>query len=154
MTRGPKPKPTAIKALDGNPGKRPLNDMEPIPDLDDVDCPSWLDEDAREEWLRVYGRLVTCRVMTPLDMAVLADYCQSYSQMARAERNIQKYGDIVKTPSGYVQQAPHVGMYNQASKRMKQAASELGLTPSSRSRIQVKDDGGGGLESLLGGNPN
>lgn len=29
--RGRKPKPTALKVLEGNPGKRPLNDHEPIP---------------------------------------------------------------------------------------------------------------------------
>ena len=29
-TRGKKPKPTALKVLEGNPGKRPLNDREPV----------------------------------------------------------------------------------------------------------------------------
>ena len=28
---GRKPKPTALKRLEGNPGKRPLNAMEPVP---------------------------------------------------------------------------------------------------------------------------
>ena len=149
MTRGPKPKPTAIKALEGNPGKRPLNQYEPEPDLDHVDCPDWLDADARKEWERVYQRLVNCRVMTPLDVAVLADYCQSYAQMVRAETNIQRYGDVIKTPSGYVQQAPHVGIYNQASKRMKQAAAELGLTPSSRTRIHTTEGNDDDLEALV-----
>ena len=32
-TRGRKPKPTALKVLEGNPGKRPLNDREPVPPL-------------------------------------------------------------------------------------------------------------------------
>ncbi|MEQ8198694.1 MAG: phage terminase small subunit P27 family, partial [Clostridiaceae bacterium] len=30
--RGRKPKPTAIKVLEGNPGKRPLNKNEPKPE--------------------------------------------------------------------------------------------------------------------------
>ena len=30
-TRGRKPKPTAVKVLEGNPGKRPLNMYEPVP---------------------------------------------------------------------------------------------------------------------------
>lgn len=30
-TRGRKPKPTALKLLEGNPGKRPINANEPIP---------------------------------------------------------------------------------------------------------------------------
>ena len=31
-TRGRKPTPTAIKELEGNPGKRPMNSAEPKPD--------------------------------------------------------------------------------------------------------------------------
>ncbi|HZK10243.1 MAG TPA: phage terminase small subunit P27 family, partial [Clostridia bacterium] len=31
-TRGRKPKPTALKVLEGNPGKRPLNKNEPQPE--------------------------------------------------------------------------------------------------------------------------
>ena len=40
--RGRKPKPTALKVLEGNPGKRPLNDHEPIPPKGELKCPSWL----------------------------------------------------------------------------------------------------------------
>ena len=29
-TRGRKPKPTALQVLEGNPGKRPLNENEPM----------------------------------------------------------------------------------------------------------------------------
>ena len=41
-TRGRKPKPTALKVLEGNPGKRPLNENEPIPPKGSIKCPSWL----------------------------------------------------------------------------------------------------------------
>ena len=39
-TRGRKPKPTALKVLEGNPGKRPLNENEPIPPKGSIKCPS------------------------------------------------------------------------------------------------------------------
>lgn len=42
-TRGRKPKPTAIKELEGNPGKRPLNANEPRPERKAPRCPAWLD---------------------------------------------------------------------------------------------------------------
>ena len=41
-TRGRKPKPTAMKILEGNPGKRPLNPFEPVPVKGDIKCPDWL----------------------------------------------------------------------------------------------------------------
>ena len=39
---GRKPKPTALKKLEGNPGKRKLNMKEPMPEKGMPDCPKWL----------------------------------------------------------------------------------------------------------------
>lgn len=39
---GRKPKPTAIKELEGNPGKRKLNEFEPKPDMKISSCPKCL----------------------------------------------------------------------------------------------------------------
>ena len=43
---GRKPKPTAVKKLEGNPGKRKLNTKEPNPGKEMPDCPAWLLPDA------------------------------------------------------------------------------------------------------------
>lgn len=53
------------------------------------------------------------------------------------------YGPFImqkNTDKGYQQQTPWVGIANTNQKLMLQAASEFGLTPSSRSRI-IKPDG-------------
>ena len=39
--RGRKPKPTAVKQLEGNPGKRQLNANEPKPAARAPSCPKW-----------------------------------------------------------------------------------------------------------------
>ena len=52
-TRGRKPTPTAIKELEGNPGKRKLNAREPKPEKKAPSCPKWLEPDARKEWRRL-----------------------------------------------------------------------------------------------------
>ena len=44
---GRKPKPTAIKELEGNPGKRKLNKHEPKPIKRAPPCPKWLTDDAK-----------------------------------------------------------------------------------------------------------
>ena len=49
-TRGRKPKPTAIKELEGNPGKHPLNASEPKPKKKAPACPKWLEPEAKKEW--------------------------------------------------------------------------------------------------------
>ena len=46
---GRKPKPTAMKKLEGNPGKRKLNTKEPMPEKGMPDCPRWLLSEAKEE---------------------------------------------------------------------------------------------------------
>ena len=52
-TRGRKPTPTAIKELEGNPGKRPLNTKEPKPAKKAPSCPKWLEPEAKKEWRRL-----------------------------------------------------------------------------------------------------
>ena len=47
--RGRKPKPTALKVLEGNPGHRPLNKKEPMPKGKLPRCPEWLEDDAKKE---------------------------------------------------------------------------------------------------------
>ena len=52
-TRGRKPTPSAIKALEGNPGKRALNEREPRPEKKAPSCPKWLEPEAKKEWRRL-----------------------------------------------------------------------------------------------------
>ena len=52
-TRGRKPTPTAIRELEGNPGKRPLNTREPHPERKAPACPKWLEPEAKKEWRRL-----------------------------------------------------------------------------------------------------
>ena len=65
--RGPAPKPTTIKRLEGNPGKRKLNDGEPSPRLGAPECPDHLDDVARKEWDRLTSILVAMKVLTEAD---------------------------------------------------------------------------------------
>lgn len=47
---GRKPKPTAVKKLEGNPGKRKLNTKESVPAKGMPECPDWLMPEAKKEW--------------------------------------------------------------------------------------------------------
>ena len=76
--RGRKPKPTAIKELEGNPGKRPLNDAEPKPERKAPPCPKWLEPEAKKEWRRLSKQLEQIGVLTEVDQAAFASYCQAY----------------------------------------------------------------------------
>lgn len=136
---GPAPKPTALKRLEGNPGKRPLNDREPKPDAGEPTRPEWVLPEAKREWRRVVPQLVALGLLTRIDRAALASYCQWWARWVQAERCLDKLGLTFETPNGYVQQRPEVAIAQKASDRCRQFAQEFGLTPASRSRISVSE---------------
>lgn len=136
-TRGRKPKPTALKVLEGNPGKRPLNANEPMPEKKAPKCPTWLEPEAKKEWRRMAKVLEELGILTDIDASAFAGYCQAYARWKEAEEFLSKHGTIFKTPSGYIQQVPQVSIAQTYLKIMKEFCSEFGLTPSARSRIKT-----------------
>ena len=82
--RGRKPKPTALKMLEGNPGGRPLNTKEPKPEKKAPRCPSWLEDEAKKEWKRMAKVLENMGLLTEMDMAAFAGYCQAYARWKEA----------------------------------------------------------------------
>ena len=152
--RGRKPKPTAIKILEGNPGKRQLNKYEPSPDKLAPECPDWLSDEAKAEWFRLADVMEAMGILTEVDMAAFAGYCQAYARWKEAEEFISRHGAIVKTPSGYWQQIPQVSIAQQYLKAMQKFAEQFGLTPASRSRIVAdvqKNECMDEMDKLLGG---
>jgi P27 family predicted phage terminase small subunit len=134
-TRGRKPKPTALRLLEGNPGKRPINTNEPIPPKGGLKCPEWLLPEAKKEWKRLAAPLEAMGVLTLADLTAFAGYCQAYARWREAEEFITQHGSIFKTPSGYVQQVPQVSIAQQNLKIMQSFCSNFGLTPDARSRL-------------------
>lgn len=135
--RGRKPKPTHLKAITGNPGKRPLNRDEPQPEITIPECPSELSDAAKREWDRLVGELSKLHLVTNLDRAALAAYCATYALWAEATEAIHKFGAMVKSPSGYPIQSPYVAIANRQTEIMLRISSEFGFTPASRGRIST-----------------
>ena len=135
MTRGPKPKPTALRRLQGNLGKREYNHAEPQAPEGVPDCPPHLMDAARDEWDRLVDVLHGMGVVTLADRAVLAAYCQCYGRWVEAEEKLQSTPMLLKTATGYVQQSPWLSIANKQLELMGRYMAEIGLTPASRSRV-------------------
>ena len=143
-----------MKQLEGNPGKRKLNSNEPQPERTAPECPDWLSDEAKAEWQRLADVMEAMGILTEIDMAAFAGYCQSYARWKEAEEFITRHGAIVKTPSGYWQQVPQVSIAQQYLKDMHKFAEQFGLTPASRSRIVAdvqKNEYIDEMDKLLGG---
>lgn len=140
---GPKPKPTALKLLEGNPGKRRLPKHEPKPRPIRPDCPEFLNDKARAIWHGIVGELDDMGVVTRVDESTLAAYCSAYEEAQTLDVFLNEHGLTISAPSGYVQQRPEVSIRNKAWDRVAKFGSELGIGAASRSRIEVKknDDG-------------
>jgi P27 family predicted phage terminase small subunit len=133
--RGRKPKPTELKLVSGNPGKRKI---EPRADsLGGVPkAPRFLSREARAEWNRLTADLAAMGVLGRENRATLAIYCQNWARMVAAELHVNANGPIVPAPrTGVPMHNPYLAVANRAADVVARLASEFGLTPSSRSRV-------------------
>ena len=142
--KGRKPKPTHLKLVTGNPGRRRVK-IGPEPTAVAPLPPPELADDALTEWHRVAAELEPLGLLTRVDRAALAAYCQAYGRWAVAERALAKMaaadpvtgGLLIKTTNGNVIQNPLVGISNKAAAAMVRYAAEFGMTPSARSQIEA-----------------
>jgi P27 family predicted phage terminase small subunit len=73
----------------------------------------------------------------PLDRAALAAYCQAYGRWVEAEEKVREFGAVIKAPSGFPIQSPYLGIANTAMRQMRDFLTEFGMTPASRTRIEI-----------------
>ena len=134
---GRRPKPTHLKLLQGNPGKRPLNANEPKPSAELPPPPDHLSDLAKQEWQRMGEHLVKLGLLTMIDRSAFAAYCVVWTRWVEAEEALTKTGPVVKSPSGYPMLSPFYTVANQSLSQLRAYLTEFGMTPSSRSRTTV-----------------
>lgn len=133
---GRKRKPTAVKALAGNPGKRALNKAEPdFGRLADVDCPIWLEGEAAAMWKTVVPHLCAQGVLAPTDLHNVEAFCSAYGRWRQAEAEVKAVGLTVTSAMGSPMKNPAVTVINEALRQLAMFGALLGLDPSSRSRL-------------------
>ncbi len=136
---GPKPKPTALRVVQGNPGHRPLPEGEPeiAASAELPEPPEHLNDMARHEWVRTGSVLHAAGLLTDLDLNALAIYCVAYARWREAEKQIEEFGMLQLAPgSGYPMQSPYLQIVNKAIEQMTKIQAEFGMGPSSRTRVQ------------------
>ena len=151
--RGPKPKPTELKVLEGNPGKRPLPENEPKPAPLMPDPPEWIDEEAKKFWEKYAPKLNKLGLLTEIDGPAFTATAESWAEWVNYKKDIKKNGIKNISDSGYEQQRVEVILAKKALDNVKSFLAEFGMTPSSRSRIDLKlpGDEGEDMNDLLTG---
>ena len=136
--RGRPPKPTRLRLLEGNPGKRPINENEPRPRQRQriPSPPAGLGEEGAKEWRRLGPELVRLGLLTNLDITAFHAYCDTFERWVQYSREAKK-APLIQTPNGHLQQSPYVSMANRAFYMLNQSLARFGMDPASRSRIAV-----------------
>lgn len=138
---GRKPKPTALKLVQGNPGRRPLNKKEPKPPATMPPKPKHLSGFASEAWDRIAPELHRAGLLSKIDGAGLELLVCAYDDWRAANALVVAEGLTYEceTAGGgsMVRARPEVAMRSDAWRRVRAILAEFGLTPASRSRIDV-----------------
>jgi len=136
--RGRKPKPSALKELEGNPGKRAVNDQEPKPDVAIPECPTHLNGAARTEWKRITKELHALKLIAKIDRAALAICCTAWADYVKACNILRVQGEVIISDQGGLYQNPWVAIKKRSMDQVMKFYAEFGMSPSSRTRLKVE----------------
>jgi P27 family predicted phage terminase small subunit len=132
-------KPSKLKAVQGNAGKRKSNRREPKPARGVPEMPQQLKGEARLEWIRIAPILEKMEVLTRADGAALAAYCKLHALNRKAEAAIAKYGIVYakvdEAGVSVLKKNPAVSIFESTSRLIRSFLQEFGLTPAARSKV-------------------
>jgi P27 family predicted phage terminase small subunit len=137
MSKGPKPKPSSLKRLQGNPGRRPLPTGEPKPKTE-AKRPWGLGKgEQRKFWDEHAAELERMKLLTGVDVPAFRLMAEHYAFAVQAARKLHERGDLTVEGREGPKKHPLVQVLRDNSQMFKSYAAEFGLTPSSRTRLQL-----------------
>ena len=145
-------KPTALKLVEGNKGKRAMNKSEPDPEyLSDLTAPEYLSASAAKVWDEVVPNLRAARLLTKVDVPMLAMGCNAIAQYrvaaARASDEQMIKSKMVQPDDGGdpVAVGEHVNPWmivqSMSFKQAMAVFQQFGMSPAARTRISVNPQG-------------
>lgn len=126
-----------LRIVEGNLGHRPINDEEPQVDGDIAEIPpEFLSARAQYYWRKTVADAPK-GMLKSTDHGVMMGYCVACADFEFASIQVEQVGPVIAYKRNGFQQNPYVSIKRNAFERLKAAAAELGLTPSSRSRVKI-----------------
>ncbi|MGH3629082.1 MAG: phage terminase small subunit P27 family [Sciscionella sp.] len=135
--RGPAPKPTKLRVLQGEKPYR-INNHEPEPHERDIAPPYDLGDVACEVWNRLAPDLIACKVLTPWDAEEFAVFCDAAATYRKARGHLETYGYIGKGAGNSEIKSPYWQIMRDAASIMTTVGSRFGLTPSDRAQLSIE----------------
>lgn len=144
------PKPTALKLIQGNKGKRALNRGEPDPEyLNDLTAPDFLSATAAKVWDEIVPNLRLAKILTKVDVPMLAMGCTAIAQYrvaaSRAEGSLIKSKIIEGEEGQPIETGEHVNPWlivqSMSFKQAMAVFQQFGMSPAARTRIAINPQG-------------
>jgi P27 family predicted phage terminase small subunit len=152
-------KPTNLKVLQGTFRKDRAPKNEPMPEVEIPAVPAHLSDEAKVEWGRVSEELCTLGLLSRIDRAALAAYCECWADWVDAskmcasrdgqDRKViktgeklkhDKDGNVTERTGGNFIENPYYSIKKRSAELMHKFLVEFGMTPASRSRINTLVD--------------
>jgi len=158
---GRPPKPSKIKAQEGNRGRRPLNSKLLQMPSRIPKCPSWMPKPDRIHWRKLCAQLDQLGVLQTIDEHMLACMASAIGFYVEAKRQFDSLDAskrmVMKTPGGAPIVNPLIGIMNRQAELIFRIGAEFGLTPAARERL-LREDGvqtarAPSIDELLAGDP-
>jgi P27 family predicted phage terminase small subunit len=113
-------------------------------------CPRELTAEERREWKRLTAELREAEILTRADRALLLLWCQTWTLREKARAEVQKIGgEVVRGPAGGAELNKWYSIARHAEQTLLRIASELGLSPTSRTRLDYELPDAEDLDALL-----
>lgn len=140
---GRRPTSTAMKVLRGNPGKRRLNEQEPIPPAGDIVKPDGLSRSAGTVWDALAPVCLAMGTLTPADLKPFATLCelQATVEQASAQKDAPWFAPFVVSQdfngADVVKIHAAIKLERETATALRPYYELFGLTPVARARIAV-----------------
>lgn len=143
---GPPKTPTHLRLVKGNPSKRAINKKEPKPPSGVPPIPKHFDKRGKYWFKRMGEELDAVGVMSTLDAKALELLVEAYTEYRHHCEVLDEEGYTYQTGSAtgekIVKAHPAAAMKADAWKRIRAMLSEFGMTPASRSKVEIKAPAG------------
>ncbi|TCK27982.1 P27 family predicted phage terminase small subunit [Ancylobacter aquaticus] len=117
---------------------------EPVPVAEPVRAvpqpPKAMGAEARKEWRRVMPVLVERRVLSEADIHAVERFCEASGDIVIARTAIAADGAYTPNRFGELKRHPAFATLREATAEARRWAAELGLSPASRSRVEIGED--------------
>lgn len=135
-------KPTSLKVVEGNRGKRGTNKQEPDPEyLNDLTAPAFLSAGAVDVWNEIVRDLRNARLLTKLDVPMLSLGCEALARYRKLTAEIDAECKSIGSEEEKKDKWMATTIQSMSFKQAMAVMQQFGMSPAARTRIAIQPQG-------------